>query len=96
MQKSIYDIIVRPLQNEKSTKDADRNAYHFEVDMKANKIQIKAAVEKIYAHKGVKVLKVCTITKHPKVRRFRFRKGHTRSWKKAIVYLDKESKLELF
>jgi large subunit ribosomal protein L23 len=73
-----------------------RNAYHFQVAPDANKIEIKHAVEQIYAHKGVKVRKVRIITKHPKKRRFRFRMGATKAWKKAIVFLDKEHKLELF
>lgn len=97
MEKNPYDIIRRPLMTEKGTYDNEHhNAYHFEVTKSANKIEIKDAIEHIYAHKGVKVRKVCTMNKHPKVRRFRFRKGTTKSWKKAIVFLDPESKLELF
>jgi len=97
MEQNIYDIIRRPLVTEKSEQDVElNNAYHFEVAPYANKILIKQAIEKIYAHKGVKVDKVRIVSKKAKRRRFRFRIGHTRSWKKAIVFLDPEYKLELF
>jgi large subunit ribosomal protein L23 len=92
-----YTIIRRPIMTEKANDDmSERNAYHFEVAPGVNKIEIKKAIEEIYSHKGVKVDKVRIINKHPKKRRFRFRQGHTRAWKKAIVFLDKEHKLELF
>ncbi len=97
MHKNVYDIIRRPLITEKSEADvADLNAYHFEVAPDANKIEIRKAIETIYSNKGVKVLKVRVMNKKPKKRRFRFRIGHTRAWKKAIVFLDPEYKLELF
>ena len=82
---------------EKTSIDVElNNAYHFEVDLRANKIEIKKAIEEIYSHKGVKVEKVRIINKHPKKRRFKFREGKTKRWKKAIVFLNKENKLELF
>lgn len=97
MEKTVYDIIRRPLITEKGeTQKETLNAYCFEVALGANKAEIKAAIETIYKEKGIKVRKVCTINKKPKVRRFRFRKGLTRAWKKAIVYIDKQQKLELF
>lgn len=97
MGKNPYAIVRRPLMTEKADFDnKENNAYHFEVDENANKIEIAKAIEKIYSHKGVKVLKVRTMNKRPKRRRFRFRPGYTKSWKKAIVFLDKEHKLELF
>lgn len=97
MEKNPYSIIRRPLVTEKSEIDtAERNAYHFEVALGSNKLEIKNAVEQIYAHKQVKVKKVRTISKQTKGRRFRFRKGKVKSWKKAIVFLDPEYKLELF
>lgn len=97
MQKDPYQIIRRPWLTEKAQMDADkRNAYHFEVAPDANKIEIKSAIEHIYAHKGIKVKKVRIITKHPKKRRFRFKMGTTKNSKKAIVFLDKEHKLDVF
>lgn len=97
MSRDPYSIILRPLMSEKASKDVEEhNSYHFEVALNANKIEIQNAIEKIYANKKVKVTKVRTISKHPKTRRFRFHIATTRAWKKAIVSLDKESKLELF
>ena len=97
MDKDPYSIIRRPLMTEKADFDTSlRNAYHFEVAPEANKIEIKKAIEYIYRQKGVKVEKVRVMNKHPKRRRFRFRRGTTRSWKKAIVFLHKEHSIELF
>lgn len=97
MSRDPYSIILRPLMTEKANKDVEiSNAYHFEVALDANKIEIQDAIEKIYANKKVKVKKVRIINKHPKTRRFRAHVSTTRAWKKAIVSLDKESKLELF
>lgn len=94
MEKDPYSIIRRPLMTEKADFDIDlRNAYHFEVDNTANKIEIAKAIEKIY---DVKVVKVRIINKKQKQRRFRFRVGKTRAWKKAIVFLNKENRIELF
>lgn len=97
MSRDPYSIILRPLMTEKANRDMEKhNAYHFEVALNANKIEIKNAIEKIYAHKKVKVEQVRIVNKHPKTRRFRLHVSTTRAWKKAIVSLDKESKLELF
>jgi len=97
MKRDPYSVIQRPLITEKANFDIElRNAYHFKVAPDANKIEIRKAIEEIYSHKGVKVKKVRVINKHPRERRFRFRKGYTSAWKKAIVFLDKEYKLELF
>ena len=97
MVKDPYSIIRRPLITEKTNMDIEiRNAYHFEVAPDVNKIEIKKAIEEIYAHKGIKVRKVRIMNRTPKKRRFRFRQGLTRYWKKAIVTLGKEYKLELF
>lgn len=97
MAKAPYTIIISPLVTEKANMDIElRNAYHFRVALDANKIEIKKAIEEIYSHKGIKVQKVRVMNKRPKKRRFKFRQGTTRSWKKAIVFLNKEYKLELF
>jgi len=57
----------------------------FEVDAKANKAEIAAAAEAIYADKNVKVVKVNTITIHPKWRKVRGFEGKTAALKKAVV-----------
>jgi large subunit ribosomal protein L23 len=80
----LYDILIRPVVTERSTEMATtHNQYVFEVDMRANKIQIKDAVERIF---DVDVMKVNTMVMAPKRGR-RGRKFYIRSkaWKKAIV-----------
>lgn len=85
MSRSPYQIIKRMLYTEKGSLLRAQNKYIFEVDLKANKIEIRDAVEKIYQ---VKVAKVNTIKKPRKPRRLRFfQEGKTSLGKKAIVTL---------
>ncbi len=87
-----YNIIKKPLRTEKSVADGEAtNSYHFEVDLKANKIQIKGAVEKFF---NVKVQDVRTIVKKGKRKRVRFRLGRAKNWKKAIVTLKEGSTID--
>jgi large subunit ribosomal protein L23 len=87
-----YNIIKRPLRTEKSVADGEAtNSYHFEVDLRANKIQIKKAVEK---HFDVKVQDVRTIVRKGKTRRVRFKLGRTKDWKKAVVTLKEGSTID--
>jgi large subunit ribosomal protein L23 len=88
------DVIIRPLITEKSThQQQTRNAYAFEVHSEANKHQIKDAIEKQYQ---VKVLDVRTMTRKGKPRRSRFKVTTTSDWKRAIVVLDENSRIDLF
>jgi len=89
--KTPYDIVISPLVTEKATMLKEQNKYLFLVHPKANKFQIKDAIEKIY---NVKVKKVCTINVKPKPKRFRFRIGFTSKKKKAIVSLKPGYKIE--
>lgn len=87
-------VIIKPLVTEKSThQQGTRNVYTFEVHAGANKQQIKQAVESIYE---VKVVDVRTMTRKGKPRRARYRMTHTSDWKRAVVQLDENSKIELF
>ncbi len=70
-----------------------KGAYSFEVNKRANKIQIKNAVEKVY---GVKVDKVRTSNRKGKQRRKGRAIGFTSSWKKAVVYLKPDHHIDLF
>ncbi len=89
-----YSVIVRPLVTEQGMHFANmRSAYSFEVNLKANKIQIKNAVEKVY---GVKVDKVRTCNRKGKTRRRGRHVGTTRTWKKAVVYLKNDYHIDLF
>jgi large subunit ribosomal protein L23 len=62
--------------------------YVFVVDTKANKQQIKEAVEQIYKEKNIRVKKVNTSHVRSKSRRVRGREGMTSAFKKAVVTLD--------
>jgi large subunit ribosomal protein L23 len=87
-------VIIKPLVTEKSThQQTTRNAYAFQVNPAANKQQIKDAVEKLY---DVKVIDVRTMNRKGKPRRSRFRMTHTSDWKKAVVVLAEDSRIELF
>jgi large subunit ribosomal protein L23 len=88
------EVIKQPLISEKSTYlAAVRNAYCFEVDKHADKGQIKAAIEKLYK---VKVLDVRTANVEGKTRRTRSGFRKTSEWKKAIVKLHPDNKIDLF
>jgi large subunit ribosomal protein L23 len=88
------NVIIKPLVTEKSThQQTTRNAYAFQVHPDANKQQIKQAVEAIYS---VKVADVRTMNRKGKPRRAKFKMTKTSDWKRAIVVLDENSRIELF
>jgi len=88
------EVIKAPLISEKSTFLANaKNAYTFEVDKKADKEQIKKAIEKLY---NVKVVGVRTVNVAGKPRRTRSGEKTTPAWKKAIVELHSDNKIDLF
>ncbi|MFV9511658.1 50S ribosomal protein L23 [Tepidibacillus sp. LV47] len=92
--KNPRDIIKRPVITEKTSDLMEEKKYVFEVDIKANKTEIKKAIEDIF---GVKVEKVNTIKMPAKPKRFGRYSGYTSPWKKAIVKLSEDSKpIELF
>ena len=80
--KNMYDVLKRPLFTEKCDRLKDKfNQYAFEVELTANKIEIRQAVEKIF---GVKVLSVNTLRMHGTVKRRGKSEGRRPDWKKAI------------
>jgi large subunit ribosomal protein L23 len=89
-----HQIVLRPLLTEKGTHQSTRhNAYPFEVNPLATKEQIKAAVEELF---NVRVQKVRTQNRLGKRRRYRGRFGRLSNWKKAIVTLHPDDRLEFF
>jgi len=89
-----YNVIIRPLVTEQGMHFANvKGAYSFEVNKKANKAQIKNAVERLY---NVKVQKVRTANHKGKHRRKGRTLGVTASWKKAVVFLEPEFHIDLF
>jgi large subunit ribosomal protein L23 len=87
-----YDIIKTLVRTEKGTFLEPERKYLFEVARKANKIEIKKAVEEIYK---VKVQDVNTSTVRGKLKRVRQELGKTPSWKKAVVTLKEGHKIEV-
>ena len=89
-----YKIIRRPLITEKTTiqKEMD-NQLAFEVDRRANKIEIKKAVERIFK---VQVETVRTMNYQGKKKRLGRTMGRRRHWKKAVVTLKPGQKIEFF
>ena len=89
-----YDVIIRPVLSEKSYDGITSKRYVFEVDRRANKIQIKQAVEKIF---GVEVEKVNTSNVRGKLKKQGRTQGYTSARKKAVVQLTAKSrKIEFF
>ncbi len=89
-----YDIIIRPILSEKSYDGIPSKTYTFEVAKKANKVEIKKAVEEIF---GVKVEKVNTVNVDGKLKKQGRTIGFRPDWKKAIIHLAPDSKtIEFF
>ena len=87
------DMIKAPIITEKTANLAENNnTITFSVDVKANKTQIKQAIEKIF---NVEVESVNTINVHPKKKRVGRYSGYTNKVKKAIVKLKEGSSIEL-
>ena len=89
-----HQIILRPLVTEKGMHKANRcNAYAFEVSRMAGKQDVRRAVEALFE---VKVVGVNIQNRKGKPRKSRFRTGSTNAWKKAIVTLDSEHRINFF
>lgn len=89
-----HQVILRPLVTEKVVHLSGLfNQYVFEVNPLATKTMIRQAVEFLY---DVRVDKVATQTRRGKARRYRFKFGRTKGWKKAIVRLKPDYRIELY
>ena len=84
MNNKKYEIIYAPIITEKAAVMAEENKYAFKVSPKANKTEIKQAIESIF---NVKVVSINTSNSHPKKRRVGRYTGMTDKYKKAIVKL---------
>ena len=90
----IRDILRRPLITEKSSiLTAGENTYVFEVNDRANKLQIKSAIEQVF---GVQVVDVRTLRTRGKTKRFGRFTGKRSNWKKAYVKLAEGHQLNFF
>jgi len=91
--KSPRDVIIRPVVSEKSYAGLERNTYTFIVDPRANKTEIKEAVQAIW---NVRVVSVNTLRRRGKVKRRRFTLGKRPDQKRAIVTLAEGDSIEIF
>jgi len=87
-----HDVIKNMVRTEKGSNLLTQNKYVFKVDARANKVEIKRSVEDIYK---VHVKSVNVINVKGKKRRVRLHQGMTSAWKKAMVTLKPESKIEV-
>ena len=89
-----YDIIIRPLITEKtSIQKEDFNQVSFEVDRRANRVEIRRAIEKIF---NVRVADVRTMQIKGKVKQRGRIVGKRRDWKKAVVKLMPGERIDFF
>ena len=86
-------ILIEPVLSEKANILREEGKYVFKVDPRANKIQIKEAVRRLY---NVHPVSCTVMVVGGKPKRLRNRPGYTSSWKKAIVRLSKDEKIGIF
>jgi large subunit ribosomal protein L23 len=88
------DVVKKPLITEKGTWESElHNRYPFHVDMNAQKPDIRQAIERIY---NVRVRKVATQIRKGKYFRTRFGQAKKPNWKKAVVQLHEEDRIDVF
>jgi large subunit ribosomal protein L23 len=91
--KSPRDVIIRPMVSEKSYSGLELNRYTFLVASDSNKTEIKEAVQKIW---NVRVLRVNTMNRKGKSKRFRYTRGKRPDQKMAMVTLAEGESIEIF
>lgn len=87
------DVILAPVVSEKSYALIDNNAYTFIVHQRANKTEIRQAIEALW---DVKVTKVTTLNRKGKTKRFRFTEGRRADTKRAVVTLAEGDRIDIF
>ncbi|MBU0597503.1 50S ribosomal protein L23 [Patescibacteria group bacterium] len=87
-----YQVLIRPLITEKGSYLGANNQYVFEVSPMTNKIEVKKAIKKVY---GVDPVKVNTIRMEGKEIRYGRTQGRTKHWKKAVITLPPNQKIEI-
>jgi len=93
LHKDPRDVLLRPVISEKSYGLLDQNKYTFEVDPRANKTEIKLAVEKVF---DVRVTEVNTLNRQGKRRRTRYGWGKRPNVKRAIVTVADGQRIDIF
>jgi large subunit ribosomal protein L23 len=87
------DILLEPVLSEKANLLREEGKYVFKVDPRANKIQIKEAVRRLF---NVHPVSCTVMVVGGKPKRQRYRLGYTATWKKAIIRLPKDEKIGIF
>ena len=90
---NVNEVLIKPLITEKNTMLGAEGKYTFKIDRRANKTQVKEAVESIFK---VNVTAVNTISVPPKSRRVGRTIGKSQAWKKAVVTLQSGQRIEIF
>lgn len=94
LQLEPHQVLLRPLVTEKGMHRSSRhNAYAFQINRLATKLDVRRAVESLF---DVKVVGVNIQNRKGKPRKNRFRFSYTSDWKKAIVKLDPEHRIDFF
>jgi large subunit ribosomal protein L23 len=91
--KAARDVIIRPIVSEKSYAGLESNVYTFLVDPRANKTEIKEAIQQIW---NVQVTSVNTLHRKGKIKRRRWTEGKRPDQKRAIVTLAEGDSIEIF
>jgi len=86
-------VIIEPLLTEKTNSLREGQKYAFRVSRRANKLEVKAAIEELFS---VHLVDCHVINVKGKPKRVRYRKGYTSSWKKAIVTLPPGESIGIF
>ena len=88
-----YKNLIRPIITEQASSLGEFNQYVFEVAIKSNKSEIEKAIETLY---GVKPVKINTVNMRGKMVRYGRKFGKLKNWKKAIIILQKNDKLDVY
>jgi large subunit ribosomal protein L23 len=91
--RDFYDVLIKPVITEKTSELMSENKYTFKVDKRANKFEIKQAVEHIFK---VDVTHVRTMNVPGKLKRQGRTSGMTSEWKKAIVTIGEGQRIPIF
>jgi large subunit ribosomal protein L23 len=86
-------IVIEPLLTEKTNQMRERHKYTFRVDPRANKLEVKSAIETLF---NVHPIDCRIINVKGKPKRVRYRRGYTAQWKKAIVSLPPGETIGIF